>query len=142
MSAFIVGDQTINRIVSYANSHLQADHRYLFDKLLAAAETSGQDPDWHMKLGISMALLNDRAMDARYGEGTAEKDREGTAYQFHWETSTKIQALKSFQCWHYQCSEGDIFETSELYKVAEEVIGYMACNIVSNLPEYDHAQWA
>lgn len=142
MSAYIVEDRTINRVVSYVNSYLQNDHRWLFDRLLTAAETSATDPEWQVKLGVSMAMLNDIAQDARYGEGTAVKDREGHPYKFHWEQCSKIQALKSLQCWHYQCSGGNVPETSELYKVADEVIGYLAASIVSRLPEYEKAQWA
>lgn len=143
MSAYIVEDKTINRIVSWVDGKLQKDHVYLFRKLLKAAEVDVTEKDWPARLGISMAILNDRAVNARYGEATADKDREGVTYRFRWEpTSSRIQVLKSLQCWSYQCAEGDIPETSELYKVAEEIVGYLACNIVYDLPEYDKAAWA
>lgn len=125
------------------DSKLKNDHSYLFNRFCAAAEVNPTEKEWPLKLGISMAILNDAAVNARYGEGTASGDREGVTYQFRWEPLTnRIQALKSLQCWHYQCSEGDIPETSELYKVADKVIGYLAQNIVSDLPEYNRAQWA
>jgi hypothetical protein len=143
MSAYIVEDKTINRIVSWVDASLQKDHSYLCRRLLDAAEVNPVEKDWAARLGISMAILNDRAVNARYGEGTSSKDREGITYRFKWEpTISKIQVLKSLQCWTYQCAEGDIPETSELYKVAEEVVGYLAASIVSSLPEYDKAQWA
>jgi hypothetical protein len=141
MSAYIVEDKTINRVVSYINSSLQREHSWLFNEFLRAAEVDRNDEDWTTKLGISMAMLNDKAMDARYGEGTAVSDREGVSYEFHWEMAAPIQVLKSLQCWHYQCSEGDIAQTSELYKVAEQLELYLATSIVSRLPQYDKAVW-
>src|SRR3954463_14422511 len=112
MSAYIVEDKTINRVVCYLNSHVQREFSWLFREILKAAHVEPSDDDWTTKLGISMAMLNDSAMDARYGKNTAVSDREGVSYTFHWEQASPIQVLKSLQCWKYQCSEGSIPETS------------------------------
>lgn len=143
MSAYIVEDKTINRIVSWVDRKLQSDNPYLFRELMKAAEIDPTDRQWAPKLGISMAILNDRSVNARYGEGTANGDREGITYKFKWEPSfNHFQALKSMHCWSYQCAEGDIPETSELYQVFERIASSLAYHIVSDLPEYDQAQWA
>ena len=54
---------------------------------------------------------------------------------------SRIQAAKSLDCLSYQCCEGEIPETSALYKTIDKVRNSICRSIVSNLKEYDTAKW-
>lgn len=133
MSAFVVEDRTINRIISYLNDSRHSTER---DIALGAAELSINDERWHEKLGMSMAMMNVDAVNQRYNE------HDEPTYEWHWdwENSDAIQVYKSLNCWLYQCCEGDVPERP-LYKAFREVERVIAAGIITNLPQYDAAQW-
>jgi len=53
---------------------------------------------------------------------------------------TKIQLIKSLDCFLYQCSEGDAPERP-LYKALDHIRLTLCGEYVSNTPEYDKAMW-
>jgi len=144
MSAFMVRDKTINRIIGWLNN---SDNRWDLHAILKAAEICNQDnaslpcpSDWHERLGASMFQMNADAVNARYGARQAEEFRP-LDYQFHWELPAHdAQVVKHLGCWLYQCSEGDIPER-ELYRAFDALKGRIACNIVSRTPAYEAAAW-
>ena len=134
MSAFIVEDKTINRVISWLERSPQDFGSHLLSTVLKAADIRAYDDEWRDKLGATMAEMNADAVNQRYGEN------QTAAHEFSWEICTDIQALKSLQCWHYQCAEGDIPDRP-LFKAFEEVERQLAASIVSRLPEYEKAAW-
>ena len=138
MSAFIVEDKTINKIVTWlAYSQDASWDRRQIEKL-------GYDLSKRFsveKLAKDMFALNCRAVDARYGQGEAEKFRE-LNFQFREEhMETEISILKAINCWHYQCSEGREIPEHPLYKAMDRLSNGIAQGIVSRLPQYDKAVW-
>ncbi len=139
MSAFMVEDETINRIVTWLRREVSTSH-FAIDR---SARKNGIDLvsfNWDEKLARAMFQLNCDGVNARYGEGEAEKFRPlNFTYKpevYH----SLVQVLKSLQCWMYQCCEGDIPKT-KLYQFFEEVENHLALKIVMDLPEYNKAAW-
>ena len=139
MSAFIVKDKTINRVVTWLKSEVATSH-YTLDQLARKYDIDFVSDTWDEKLANAMFQLNCDGVNARYGEGEAEKFRP---LNFTYKPEiyfSRVQVLKSLQCWMYQCSEGDVPKT-KLYQFFEEVEHHLALQIVMNLPEYDKATW-
>lgn len=135
MSAFIVGPETINTILSFIKG--QRDNTWDVKQLAEATQLNPADLKFWDKLGTAMLDLNINAVDQRYAEKNGSK-------KFMFKRNpmvTRFQALKSFQCWHYQCAEGDVPETSKLYQAAERVISGMQMTIIREMPQYEAAKW-
>ena len=139
MSAFMVEDQTINRVVTWLRREVGTNH-YTLDQLARQYGVNLTSDKWDEKLAKAMFQLNCDGVNARYGEGEAEKFRPlNFTYKPEGDTFL-VQVLKSLQCWKYQCSEGDVPET-KLYQFFEEVEHHLALQIVIRSPEYDKAKW-
>jgi hypothetical protein len=136
MSAFVVEDRTINRILGWLSNYGN-EHRSALQRVLGAAQLE-ENEEWQERLGLSMFLQNVDAVNQRYCERNGELD---LGYCWSWENPTPVQALKSLSCWLYQCSEGSIPERP-LYKAFRSLEASLAKDIVSNLPEYEKAEWA
>lgn len=141
MSAFMVEDITINRVVSHIYNEVKGgtilggEYRRLLKDYPLHSELG------YVKLGNDMFKLNIAGVEARYGEGEAAEFRP-LDYEFRYEEPGNVyQVLKSLECWSYQCAEGDIPQTSRLYKTMNEVENAIAYNIVHESKEYDAANW-
>ena len=139
MSAYIVEDETINRVVTWLRREVAISH-FTLDRLAREYDVDLTSDGWDAKLAQAMFQLNCDGVNARYGKGEAEKFRP---LNFTYKPEipySLVQVLKSLQCWHYQCSEGDVPKT-KLYQFFEEVEHHVALKIVMNLPAYDKAKW-
>ncbi len=139
MSAFMVEDTTINRVVTWLTREVTTN-RFTLDWLAREYDIDLTSDKWDEKLAQAMFQLNCDGVIARYGEGEAEKFRP---LNFTYKPEiylSLVQVLKSLQCWLYQCSEGDVPET-KLYQFFEEVSHHVALKIVMDLPAYDKATW-
>lgn len=139
MSAFVVDDKTINRAISFLATDRDGDWlRNYIREHLGVDLTTGIGRE---TLGNLMFSLNCDAVNQRYGDDQAKEFRS-LDYRYRLEAGvTRIQAFKALQCWHYQCSEGDI-DQNGLYKTMERVQGHVAEMIVTRLPAYDSLAWA
>lgn len=97
-------------------------------------------------LGKKLLELNIRAFKDRYEDRQVQED--GIAVdeeEFELDRNaghcSKMQLLKSLQCLMYQCSEGDIPESSLLYKRMEEAENRLMQEIIDELPEWKTAKW-
>lgn len=128
MSAFIVADKSINRILAYfAKESNSRDLGYDLSEL-----------DERAKLGRKLHAMNVAAVNDRYGE------RDDSISQFRYRelaAPTDVQAYKHLRCLLYQCMEGDVPER-KLYKQMERASDTLASAIVHGLPEFDKAEWA
>lgn len=139
MSAFMVQDNTINRIVTWLTREVSTSH-FAVDQLARKYAIDLVSEKWAEKLANAMFQLNCDGVHARYGEGEAEKFRPlNFTYKAEMCLSL-VQVLKSLQCWMYQCCEGDVPDT-KLYRFFEEVEHHLALKIVDCLPEYQKASW-
>ncbi len=87
--------------------------------------------------GQKMLRMNARAYDARYGpddHGIGEYKPDRASF------SDPFQALKSLDCFIYQCSEGDVPKES-LYIALAELRDHLCRVIVTSLPNYESATW-
>ncbi len=139
MSAFIVDDTTINRVMTWLKREV-ATSRFTLDWLAKEFDVDLTSDRWDEKLAQAMFQLNCDGVNARYGESEAEKFRPLNFTYKPEDYSSLVQVFKSLQCWNYQCSEGDVPET-KLYQFFEEVEHHLALKIVMNLAEYDKAKW-
>jgi hypothetical protein len=139
MSAFIVEDETINRVVTWLTREVQTN-RFTLDWLAREYDVDLTSDRWNETLAQAMFQLNCDGVNARYGNGEAEKFRPlNFTYKLE-DYHSLVQVLKSLQCWKYQCSEGDVPET-KLYQFFEEVEHHLALKIVMDLPAYEKATW-
>ena len=140
MSAFMVEDKTINRVAArvYHDREASWTRRQLEKEFGIPADGTDREGNAN-QLGRLMFALNIRGVNDRYGAGEAREFRE-LDYEYHYETCTKIQALKSLRCWIYQCSEGDTDE-QPLFTIMDDYSHSLALDIVGDLPEYDKAEW-
>src|SRR2546430_15913406 len=137
MSAFMVEDTTINSVVTWLKREV-APSRFTLDKLAREYDVDLTSDRWEETLAQAMFQLNCDGVNARYGEGEAEKFRPlNFTYKPEGDTFL-VQVLKSLQCFLYQCSEGDVPDT-KLYQFLEEVEHHLAVQIVMRLPAYDQA---
>lgn len=134
MSAFMVEKDTINRIVCF----LRHTNKFTFTlrKLGELGLSPIDNPD---KLGQAMYKMNADAIFERYGDNT----KETIDNFYHYETidSSEMQVLKSLQCYLYQCSEGNIPETNELYKILNRFEHDFLSEIVSRSQMYKITFW-
>jgi hypothetical protein len=135
MSAFLVEDNTINRILTALNRDIK-ESGYLIEEIESATGIDCRHADWIDLLGYDMLLLNRKALNARYDEQSTT-----FVYKYRVVQVTRIQAIKSLQCWLYQCTEGNVPET-RLFKLLDDVIlKAMMKGYIYSLPEYDQADW-
>lgn len=139
MSAFMVADETINRVLPWLSDAVGSND-WFKDKVEAGLQIDTATPQWEAALGNAMFRLNIDAVNARYGEGEANHFRK-LNYQYKPVASTKMQVLKSLRCWLYQCAEGDVFYRP-FYQCFDTVIEhYLMGRIITDLLEYEEAAW-
>jgi hypothetical protein len=138
MSAFLVDKYTIDRIVTLID-HERRRSGYFSEMLEKELNIDFTDLDWKTKLGQKMWDLNQLALGYRYGDEEVKLTYVFSDVPF---LLSDVHMYKSLRCWLYQCCEGDIPETSKLYRVFDEKItSHIANAIVQRLPEYDEAKW-
>lgn len=139
MSAYIVDDITINKIVSairYAREYGGRIYPQPWKASLLEIDTQEQAAT----LAQNMFKMNCHAVDCRYGKNEAEKFRP---LDFEYRSvifSGKVKVYKALRCFLYQCAAGDAPE-QELFKQLESYGGQLASAIVESLPEYELSDW-
>lgn len=135
MSAFVVKDSTINRIVTYLGEHQHADLARIFESLGYSLA------DRPAELALALFNMNCEAVDQRYADRPARTEFHPGPYHYTVDfLYTDAGILKAAGCLRYQCSEGDVPETP-LFKALDDFIGALAYHVVCGLPEYDQAEW-
>lgn len=144
MSAFIVEDETINKVLAFLrNEGVRNGSGLLYGsagRTLAEVGCDIQDGEALARLGRDMFDLNVYAVEERYGKGEAKEFRSLDFKPRGLMSPTPMQALKALQCWLYQCSEGDA-DARPLYRAMHKLETNMARAIIANLPEYHRAEW-
>lgn len=130
MSAFIVSDKTMNTVVNAFFKH---------DRQMRDAPQ-----DQLELLGHQLFDMNADAIRARYGErddGYDETpDYRWTPLRLYDGRAALCAMLKAAQCLGYQCSEGDVPDYP-LYKRLNALVEDLSYEIISELPEYNRAEW-
>lgn len=135
MSAYIVEDKTINRILSFLfwNDSIEKEH---LKKLVNDCGYFVDDDKACKKFGQALLNMNIKAVSYRY-------DEKSPAQEFEYKDLHNVsifQALKSLHCLIYQCDEGDIPEM-ELFKLLKKIKAIISSDIIDSLPSYTKAEW-
>jgi hypothetical protein len=139
MSAYMVNDETINRVVYWLYWEVM-NYQWLRDKLEKVSGIDTTTYAWSAALGKAMFDLNIAGVNDRYKGGEAGKFRP-LDYHYTPAYGSPVQVLKSLQCWLYQCTEGDVV-TKPLYKFFQDTVEpYIMSRIIADLPEYRAAEW-
>lgn len=143
MSAYIVEDSTINRIVTWIAELPDRNSgplRYLGRSLPIQLPIGCERREAAEKLARDLLSMNIAAVHARYGEADSMMPDE--PFTFAWEHSgDEWQLLKSLTCYLYQCSEGDVPQR-ELFKQLDTFRAQVAEALATSVPQYQEAQWA
>ena len=136
MSSFIVSDKCIRHIIY--NLFWNHDFKEQTNILQRNGYNSCEDFD---RLAIELYKMNREAVKQRYDENE-DSDYIEIPKTFNWDNDklNKYQCLKSMQCLHYQCSEGNIPAT-KLYQFLDELIEAWMSFIIKEIPEYANAEW-
>ena len=133
MSAFIVSQKTVNRIIDYIAWVSNKD-----PYMLRILNNAGYKlPDDVFKLGQDMIQLNYGAVNQRYSEDEIPEKFQRIRNM----PVSSIQTVKSLQCYLYQCTEGEEFETSSLYQGLRRLEEHLLNEIITSLPAYEKAVW-
>ncbi len=139
MSAFMVADETINRVVEWLYFEV-SKYPWLRDKLEKATGIDTTSYAWSKTLGKAMCALNMAGVTDRYGDGETAHFRT-LNYQYKPAHGSSMQVLQSLQCWLYQCTEGEVVK-QPLYQFFQDVVEpHLMSRIISELPEYQAAEW-
>lgn len=145
MSAWYVGNKSLSMITDIIyRYHFTGYNSFGFDipdKLMNAFDSFNEN-DIFSKL----REMNVEALKQRYDD--YEEMIDDLPYEDGhdiWQPRNGIQPwhfqlLKSLQCYKYQCCEGDVPE-SDLWKGIQAFVNTLQGFIVSNLPEYEKAEW-
>lgn len=147
MSAFVVSDDCINKIVSWVNNVAMAGHSHKYWFVVRPLSKLGYfidtDEECFKKLAADMFTMNCDGVEQRYGKGQAKEFRPlDFAYRYSPGFHVNVyQILKSLRCLLYQCTEGEVPEQNALYAALDTLSLNLSYAIVSNTKEYDAAQW-
>lgn len=136
MSSFLVSDLTINRIISFLSYYggWKGDRIKTMFKEEYDYDLINQD-DLNL-LGIAMLKMNTEALTQRYND----KEKNDISFKHEFVKTTIFQALKSLQCYLYQCMEGDICKR-KFYLDLRKVQRNLESDIIDELPLYKEAEW-
>lgn len=144
MSAYVVSEKTLGRILRYFDAiSFDNERKHLLSPLqeagylLRLSQSTGLFYKDFSDLAQDMIKMNCQAVNFRY------ETEENKPYQ--WTSNLPnlpplIQAIKSLDCFLYQCSEGDFPETP-LYKALDSVRLKMYSHFVQYCPEYNACDW-
>jgi hypothetical protein len=137
MSAYVVHDNTINRIVTFMlECDDTIDHNPL--RSLSIQKTADlQTVAGAERLGKKMFALNVKAVKGCYPD---KPDMIPSSYVFDKSSVTMMQAIKSMSCYMYQCNEDDC-QQDPLYKRLVEFHNELTHHVVQSSKEWDKAEW-
>jgi len=143
MSAFMVSDKTINRIVAGLERMSRNTPSPRDYPLYYAREAAGFDLEKYIKtpaaLGQKIAEMNIRAIQARYPEKWEAMVIDTYQYKSLLSPSP-MQLYKHIRCLLYQCSEGDV-PNEIFFGVLNAITDQIAYWIVTESKEYEEAEW-
>lgn len=145
MSAFVVSPENMHRAVTM----LIGRHRYGGQRFRTFAGIDTTHANAGSYIGTKLYALNINAVTIRYPDCLEHPENlpgpidqtEIRAYRYRPSACTRIEGYKALGCLLYQCCEGDVPEMSETYHALKDAYNTLAHEIVSDLPEYDRAEW-
>lgn len=134
MSAYVVQDECINAIVTWLFSP-RSDREW---ERIRVLETIVLTSSNHAEqLGSAMFVLNCNAVEQRYGVGQAQEFRDLDYEYISTPLGSNYAVYDRLGEFLYQCSEGDVPETSKLYQALQGVYDRMAHTFFRGLRDRD-----
>lgn len=131
MSAFVVNDEVINKIVAFLSDQT-GDNSVNMRGIPIVLSTEKRKA----QLGKELFDMNVESVRQRYDEKPECRD-----YSYQRELPPNpIAAHKHISCLLYQSCEGDVPKTS-LYHMMDMISDRIAQHIVHGLPEWEAAPW-
>src|SRR6266403_2073261 len=138
MSAYVVQDECINSIVTWLTFPRHQWERTRVEEALAKQGTIGDS--FEEKLGNAMFELNCNAVEQRYGDGQAKEFRDlDYCFKANYHASG-YGVYERLGEYIYQCSEGDVPESSELFKALDLVYNTLAHTFFRELRDRDNSE--
>ena len=141
MSAYVVDDETINKIVSYLYVNANwADSRICWNasQLVKMGYVLTDDASCS-ELAYKMFDMNVAAVQERYGEADGEGFPLPT-FKYQFTPASQIEVIKALKAWKYQCTEGRVPNLA-LYEAMTEVHSLLCIDFVEQTEEYEAATW-
>lgn len=129
MSAYILGDDNFDAILTACRLHFRARHMFIND------EAFDFDHVLHLnKIGNILKNQNCKSVNARYNESEV-----ADPYKFRGVTKlyNPVQLLKILDCYDYQACETNDYGQTAAYKIVK----YIRKNLIKILPGYNDAKW-
>jgi hypothetical protein len=139
MSAYIVDDKTINKIVSYLYAKAAGRDTSIVSTGLVRLGFDLSNADLAELLANQMFDMNVAAIKARYGEAEGE-GFPLPSFTYLFTPATQIEVIKALECWKYQCTVRDI-PLSEFYKAMAQIHHLLCADYIHRLEEYEAATW-
>jgi len=138
MSAFIVDNKTVNKIVSWIEKNKNTpDHTYTIGEFYKVFDTDNPNT-----LGKELLKLNIKSVAERYNNGdvTVYNDLlNGYSYKYiYYEGIPEV--VKALHCFHYQCDEGLTCSTDQ-FKAIADLINHLQYIFIADSPAYKLADW-
>jgi hypothetical protein len=145
MSAYMVSDDCINAIATWITSPRHDWELRQVQEAIAQTGTKYGDKPFAEILGREMFDLNCLAIHARYGktEDTLQAAREFRPLDYQYKPTylgSNYAVYDRLGEWRYQCSEGNVPETSKLFQALENIWDNMAHDFFRGLRDREHTQ--
>ena len=142
MSAYVVENKTINRIVTGLRDAAHRTSGPLIHLKVPFSFTGDEQNhrEQAAELARRMRELNEAAVRTRYPKHNARKLITGEPLVFTWTMCNPWQLLRSLDCFLYQCGEGTVPET-ELYQKLDKVRVDLAGVLARRTDQYQACEW-
>jgi hypothetical protein len=136
VSSYVVGAETLGRVVAHIEHANTFASRHLCDELTRLLGLPSGER-WHIELGRALHDMNVSAVCQRYTD-----DSPGDYPYEHprGHAPSLLHAYKALRCYLYQCSEGDV-PLWTMYQMLVDYADHLANAIVQAMPEYDALPW-
>jgi hypothetical protein len=137
MSAFIVNDKTLNRILTFLNHWRFYENDKLKMKFWGLVKQEKDETQEQVlnSIGLMIKELNAEAVNQRYEEDNGKQE-------FFYSPSDCgiFQAYNHIRCLTYQMLEGNV-PKKKLYKILQEIENQIAFEIAGEHPQVKSAEW-
>ena len=141
MSAYIVQDATINRILGAGRTAAERGSSPGMPRMPRALEPPPDDRAAWAELGARMHALNVRAVQVRYGDDAAVMGMDNDGYVYIPQCPGEgVATSKALACFLYQCCEGNV-PADPLFEALSAWQATLDHAIVCGLPEWERAPW-
>ncbi len=139
MSAFVVDPETISRIVAVICGDNGNQEPYgAMKELVVKSGWPLSTLEDEARLAQALYAMNVDAVCQRYSDESPDNYDFGEYRALA--GVPRAQALKSMDCYLYQCYEGDVPKRA-LFKLIEQVRDMLGLAIARSLPAYENAEW-